>query len=564
MQWYERFPDEMAKEATAYKEKGLDFELNEAVLKSKGIVVFEGTVRVDDGQHQLRVIYSQWHPLVGVQVLDMSAVYPRHQNPRERNLCLPEWTPGETGAHKVLQAIELINLLSKGLDALIDREVKGPEPASAWYKYTNGCNALIPEPFTNVEAGENGRFKLILGPRMPLNGLTQGTLVEVYDSESGKKSEFDLGPLNSGYPVEGGWFSYPETPPFNLSTYDEWIDWFLSVRGKFRYHLDKQRKSKSDVEAFAIVYPEEGPGYRESRNQWQLLVRFRKRQPSGDCIMRPYILPMGKSYFRRAPFLEELARKRVVVAGLGAIGSVIAVELARAGVGNFVLIDHDVLRPGNVVRHASDLRAFGLPKVLAIQAQIQYINPECHIEQIIDRLGAPLLTPEEDHPDSIRLLSEAIQKSDILISTIADLPVEFCINDIAVSVDVPAIYAAVFYGTWGGQVFRSKPGGACIRCYQRSANYGNVPMPTEMPEIYFDGCNSPSFPGTGFDSSIVANLATRLVVQTLLNGNGYPDATYNLITWCSRGETAGEFPQISFDTIDRRSLCPACNQTKDD
>lgn len=58
-----------------------------------------------------------------------------------------------------------------------------------------------------------------------------------------------------------------------------------------------------------------------------------------------------------------LLGKHVTIVGVGAIGSAVAEQLTRAGVGALTLIDYELLRPGNCVRHIAPRSLVGLPKV---------------------------------------------------------------------------------------------------------------------------------------------------------------------------------------------------------
>lgn len=567
MYWHEKYPQILQREINTYKEKGLDFVMNEPLLLSRHIVVFDGIITDDaDNDHHLQVSYPTMFPLVGVQVSDLSAVFDRHQNPRERNLCLPRWINEETGADKVIQAINLINLLIKGRDAVRPYELHEPEPVSTWYKYTAGANLLIPEKLIGTNTGKMGQFKLRLGSHLPIPDLLQAVLTEIEDRDTGSHAASGLGPFGAaGGLLEGKWFRCSEHPPFHLKTYDDWYDWLSRVSGEFVYQMglvDKQRRRDNrsvSLETFAIVYPEEGPAYDQYHDQWQVCIRRYDKSGARGYVLKPYILPASDSYFRRFPLLSDLRDKHATILGLGAIGSIVAEELARAGVGSFSLIDHDILQPGNIVRHSCDLRSVGVPKVAAVAHQLWYINPACNVEMHGDRIGAAPVADQGNN--DIDMLSEVLGKSDILISALGNLDVEFWVSDMAVERQLPAIYAAVFYGAWAGQVFRSRPGGPCFRCYQRSSKYGDVTMPQDKPALYLDGCSDPSFPGAGFDSSIIANLAVRLAVQTLLPDR-YPDVPYDLISWCSRGELPGAYPQIRFDSVERRVVCLACNPAR--
>src|SRR5690606_23507699 len=73
----------------------------------------------------------------------------------------------------------------------------------------------------------------------------------------------------------------------------------------------------------------------------------------------------------------------VVVMGVGALGSVIAEQLVRAGVGRLRLIDRDVVEPSNLQRQTlypeADAAA-GLPKAIAAAARLRAIDSAVTVE----------------------------------------------------------------------------------------------------------------------------------------------------------------------------------------
>jgi len=72
---------------------------------------------------------------------------------------------------------------------------------------------------------------------------------------------------------------------------------------------------------------------------------------------------------------ERLERGRIAVAGLGGLGSNIAVMLARIGVGRLLLVDFDRVEPSNLNRQHYGVAHLGMPKAEALKSQIAQINP---------------------------------------------------------------------------------------------------------------------------------------------------------------------------------------------
>ena len=72
---------------------------------------------------------------------------------------------------------------------------------------------------------------------------------------------------------------------------------------------------------------------------------------------------------------QTLKTKTVGVAGLGGLGSVVAENLARAGVGHLVLIDFDIIEPSNLNRQRYFVDQLGRPKVEALAENIERFAP---------------------------------------------------------------------------------------------------------------------------------------------------------------------------------------------
>ena len=78
-----------------------------------------------------------------------------------------------------------------------------------------------------------------------------------------------------------------------------------------------------------------------------------------------------------------LARSRVLVVGVGGVGGYAVEALARAGVGQLVLVDADCVAESNLNRQIPALRStLGRPKVEVLRERVADINPECRVTAI--------------------------------------------------------------------------------------------------------------------------------------------------------------------------------------
>jgi len=73
--------------------------------------------------------------------------------------------------------------------------------------------------------------------------------------------------------------------------------------------------------------------------------------------------------------LEKLKKSTVGIAGLGGLGSAVAVALARMGIGTLILVDYDVVEPSNLNRQHFFIDQIGLSKTEAIIEHLSRINP---------------------------------------------------------------------------------------------------------------------------------------------------------------------------------------------
>lgn len=100
--------------------------------------------------------------------------------------------------------------------------------------------------------------------------------------------------------------------------------------------------------------------------------------------------------------LERLRNSKVMVVGLGGVGSFAAEFLARAGVGNMTIVDGDTVDITNINRQLPALHStVGQPKVTIVGDRLMDINPELNLTRIEEFLSPErafeLVTPEFDY-----------------------------------------------------------------------------------------------------------------------------------------------------------------------
>ena len=90
---------------------------------------------------------------------------------------------------------------------------------------------------------------------------------------------------------------------------------------------------------------------------------------------------------RHTPGIHRKIKNAVVgIAGLGGLGSPIAVALARVGVGKLILVDFDVVEPSNLNRQQYYIDQIGLPKAEALGQNLSKINPYVKLQLHQERL----------------------------------------------------------------------------------------------------------------------------------------------------------------------------------
>jgi sulfur carrier protein ThiS adenylyltransferase len=83
---------------------------------------------------------------------------------------------------------------------------------------------------------------------------------------------------------------------------------------------------------------------------------------------------------RHSPGVHARVKRATVgIAGVGGLGSAVAIALARTGVGRLIIADFDLVEPSNLNRQQYYLDQLGLPKVYALRDTLARINPHVHV-----------------------------------------------------------------------------------------------------------------------------------------------------------------------------------------
>jgi len=154
---------------------------------------------------------------------------------------------------------------------------------------------------------------------------------------------------------------------------------------------------------------------------------------------------------RSDPEAEALRTLRVGVVGLGSIGSKVAVSLARSGVRRFVLVDDDILVPGNVVRNELTWAAVGAHKAHAVEDQIKLVAADVDVSVELHRIAG-----QESSLNGATLMKR-LAECDLIVDATANPNVFLRLAAIARQAKVSMAWGEVFATGYGGLIARARP-----------------------------------------------------------------------------------------------------------
>jgi molybdopterin/thiamine biosynthesis adenylyltransferase len=223
-----------------------------------------------------------------------------------------------------------------------------------------------------------------------------------------------------------------------------------------------------------------------------------------------------------------LTRSTIILIGLGGVGSQIALALARKGVGNLVLLDHDIVEPSNLPRQVYYPRDVGKPKAYALTANLAregfckqtisgyHLSFQDAIARGIDLSGSLAIVGVDSNPGRIAASSYYRKRG------------------------VPVIFSAVSRAADKGYVFVQQSAGPCFGClFPGSINDNTTPCP--------------GTPAIVDILKVVAGIAVYAADSLLMPRPRHWN--YKAISLSSGGDCTW--------TIAKRSDCKLCGQAQD-
>lgn len=223
-----------------------------------------------------------------------------------------------------------------------------------------------------------------------------------------------------------------------------------------------------------------------------------------------------------------MAGKKVGLVGCGSLGSKIATSLARSGAGSFVLVDDDILKPPNLVRHELDAESLGIHKVDALEKRLKAVAPNIAVSARRVALGG-----QESSGSTASVLDE-LATCDLLIDATADPQAFNFVASVARAALRPMLWSEVYAGGIGGFVARLRPEHeppphTARRQYLAWCRQRGVPWLGEGEGDDYDTLREDgrSLVAGDADVSVIAGHASRIAIDLLVrSASAFPHSAY--------------------------------------
>ena len=166
-----------------------------------------------------------------------------------------------------------------------------------------------------------------------------------------------------------------------------------------------------------------------------------------------------KIFSRNTGILESsiMRDKKVIILGCGSVGSLVAVQLAKSGVGNFLLVDNDIVEYHNLCRHQCGISDVGRYKTDALKERILDINAAAKVKCEVSTVE--MLRKEVFD-------KYCIKEKTIIVGCADNRESDVYANSIAVMYKVPFISIGFWERAFAGEIFYYLPekNMPCYKC----------------------------------------------------------------------------------------------------
>ncbi len=219
--------------------------------------------------------------------------------------------------------------------------------------------------------------------------------------------------------------------------------------------------------------------------------------------------------FRLLPDFINLSTKMVGIVGLGSAGSKVAISLARTGVRNFFLVDHDVFLQENICRHELNWEDVGQHKIDGIAHQLKLIAPDINV-----RCSPFKLSGQEPTATVDSVLSQ-LGTCDLIIDATADPCTLNQLSTVASQQLKPMVWLKIYPGGIGGMIARFRPNEdpdpkttrAALREHLEKLELPEIQEATDYTTINDEG---EVIAASDADVTLIAANATRMALDILI------------------------------------------------
>lgn len=261
-----------------------------------------------------------------------------------------------------------------------------------------------------------------------------------------------------------------------------------------------------------------------------------------------------------------LSERCVLLAGAGSIGSQVAVLLAQAGVGRFLVLDNDEFTAANVSRHAAGSLHIGRRKVAVVSELLEERCVEASpLDADIQRL-------------SLHDLDAVVERADVIVSSVDSPAAQFLVNEACARTKTPGVFAGAYERACGGEVVVYRPGVTpCLLCAVGfRASTGMTATYKQRRQAYqaADAARLDAEPGLGADIAYLASI-TAAFTLALLDPAGSRaallDPAWNFTLWHGGSAPRANFAALFGEAFDmmaarlqRSEPCPVCGWSRNE